>query len=111
MITNQDQQSLYNINYLKNEYQSIVGLKRKDNEYLLSQKLTQRCNYPTLKQSWDDRLVKNNYHLYLRERAKAEELAKATAGSVKKSGRQQAAKVLNTDDTQSEDANTNNPLS
>ena len=61
----------------------MLGLKNKDHEYLLSQKLTQRCNYPTLKQAWDEREVSNAWQKYLVEKKKAEELAKAT-GSVKK---------------------------
>jgi len=39
----------------------MKGLKTKDKDYVLNQKLTQRCNYPTLKQEWDDRQLKNDW--------------------------------------------------
>ena len=63
--------------------------------------MTERCNYLTLKQAWDDREVSNQWHAYLREKKKAEELAKAT-GSVKKQKQQNNIRN-HTDDTQSED--------
>ena len=37
------------------------NLKTKDDQYVLSQKLTQRFNYPTLKQAWDEQEVNVNW--------------------------------------------------
>ena len=93
----------------------MEALKRKDHDYVLSQKLTQHCNYPTLKQAWDEKAITNNFREYLMKKKKDEELAHAT-GSVKK-GSRAAALARNTtgttrnDDTVSEDCNTNNPMS
>ena len=53
-IVHQDIKSVYNLHYLKSETQAMKNLKVKDDAYQLSQKLTQRCNYPTLKQAWDE---------------------------------------------------------
>ena len=61
VIVHQDQKSCYNLHYLKTERNAMLALKNKDHEYSLSQKLTQRCNYPTLKQAWDDREVSNKW--------------------------------------------------
>ena len=70
---------------------------------MLSQKLTQRCNYPTLKKAWDEHQVKKDFEEYLAESKKARELAEAT-GSAKKIQRLGAAKhMTTTDDTASED--------
>ena len=49
VIVRQDQKSGYNLNYFVAELKTMEALKRKDHDYVLSQKLTQHCNYPTLK--------------------------------------------------------------
>lgn len=52
------------------------NLKTKDDQYVLSQKLTQRFNYPTLKQAWDEQEVNVNWEEQLSKKKRDEELAK-----------------------------------
>ena len=114
VIVRQDQKSGYNLNYFVAELRAMEALKRKDHDYVLSQKLTQHCNYPTLKQAWDEKAISNNFREYLMKKKKDEELAHAT-GSVKKGrgnlARNTTGTTTRNDDTVSEDCNTNNPMS
>lgn len=93
-IVHQDLKSVYNLKYLYSERDAIDNLREKDHNYFLSQKLTQRCNYPTLKQAWDEREVRNKWFDYLRQKKKAEELEKAT-GSVKRAKKSNQGKNNN----------------
>ena len=80
----QDRKSHYNLHFLKSNFDAMRNLKLKDKDYELSQKLTQRCTYPTLKQAWDEQEVKRNWDAYITKKKKDEELAKANAILVKK---------------------------
>lgn len=83
-IVHQDRKSHYNLHFLKSNFDAMRNLRLKDKDYELSQKLTQRCNYPTLKQAWDEQEVKRNWDAYITKKKKDEELAKANGILVKK---------------------------
>lgn len=74
-IINQDCKSKLNLYYLFQEKKTIKNLKQKDKDFILSQKLTQKCNYQTLKQQWDDRQKVNDWYSIVAKKKRDEELA------------------------------------
>jgi len=90
------------------EAKAIFDMKQKDKDYALSQKLTQRFNYPTLKEEWDDRYSYKKYIKYWQRRKREEENEKALGISKKARNNVNAALSQNTkgDDSGSDDANT-----
>mmetsp|Transcript_5999 Transcript_5999/g.7086 ORF Transcript_5999/g.7086 Transcript_5999/m.7086 type:complete len:141 (+) Transcript_5999:130-552(+) len=84
VIVHQDQKSKINLHYLKLEMQAMKSLKTKDKEYVQGQKLAQRCNYPSLRQEWDEYKTRKNFNKVLEKIRRDIEQKRAAEEALKK---------------------------